>query len=353
MSDGTFRPPPPEGIILTGGSDSISDSATIHPPLLPDVVLSRAESAEKDITNKWSSLGGAPGDATVPDSSGLMAIGDGYYREYVRGRIYLSAITATPFYVFGAIGDKYTQLDGPSSWLGWPTSDEQPFTQDGRVSTFQNGAIYWWSDTGAIDLGNVSVRYTGLYCFGETNDQPLSGSSADEPYVILGVVPALTDQTSTSLTKLYENVDAGDSREDNIELYRGLPYGLSLSAVLMEHDFVDPNMYYEVIKQGVDKGIEYVALGLGKVPYVGPFLAVVAEPVLKSFAPDIAVALNDLVGGKDDHVGTGTLVVTAKDMVRLTRVERQHQIAIPWHIQSPLISGDGASYKVYFDIQAV
>ena len=37
--------------------------------------------------------------------------------------------------------------------------------------------------TGAIELGNVSVQYKGLYCFGEIDE----GSAADEPYVIFGM----------------------------------------------------------------------------------------------------------------------------------------------------------------------
>jgi hypothetical protein len=351
MPDETVIPRPLDGIdLMATGSEQ--EPLTYIPDIVP--IVSREDAAQQAMSEKWTSLEGAPGEPKVADSSGLVAVGDGFFREYVYGRIYLPSITSVPVYVHGSVGDRYTQLDGPNSWLGWPTADEQAFTEDGRVSTFQNGAIYWWPDTGAIDVRDVSVQYTGLYCFGETdNDQVLSGSSADEPYVIFGVVPVLTNQASSRRTQIYEDVDAGDSREDNIELYRGLPYGLSLSAVLMEHDLADPNMYQELIKQCVDSAIEKSAVLLAEVPYVGPVLAVVAEPVLKSFAPDIAVALNDLIDGKDDHIGTVPLVLSAKDMVRLTRVEQQHQVAIAWRAESPLISGDGASYKVYFDIQPV
>ena len=59
------------------------------------------------------------------------------------------------------------------------------------VRTFQKGAIYWWPDTGAIQFGNISLQYKGLYCFGETDKL----SSADKPYVIFGVVPAPPQQT--------------------------------------------------------------------------------------------------------------------------------------------------------------
>jgi len=47
--------------------------------------------------------------------------------------------------VQGAIGDRYEALGGASSWPGFPTSDEEPFAEDGRVSEFEHGAIYWWT----------------------------------------------------------------------------------------------------------------------------------------------------------------------------------------------------------------
>jgi hypothetical protein len=94
--------------------------------------------------------------------------------------------------------------------------------------TFEHGAIYWWPDSGAIELVNIVVRYTGLYCFGETDNDQLSGG--DEPYVIFGVIPPPPAASYEKHTGIYGqpedqfgSVDAGDSREDNIELYRGLP----------------------------------------------------------------------------------------------------------------------------------
>ena len=347
MSDSLFRRRPPDDM------DVNRPAVGITPAPRPETVLSKELAAEQSINEKWSSLGGAPGNRKIPGLDGLVAIGEGYFCEYDLGRIYLSNLTATPYHVYGAIGDRYTELGGPSSWLGWPTSDEQPFTEDGRVSTFQNGAIYWWLDTGAIELGNVAVRYKGLYCLEETDDQMWSLSTADEPYVIIAVVPSITAQTSTLRTRIYENVDAGDSREDNIELYRGLPYGLSLTAVAMEHDLVDPDMYLELIKQGADKAAEGVAYALGEVPLFGPVLAVVSEPVLKALAPVVAEEFNDLIDGKDDHIGTVKFQVSAKDMVRSTRTAQKDLKGISWHLDSPEIRGDGGRYKIYVDVIAV
>jgi hypothetical protein len=302
-----------------------------------------------------------PGAAKLPGDDGLVEVGAGFYREYDHGRIYYR-VGSQPIHVYGAIGDKYTQLGGPSSWLGWPTAspdpkepapltkpDEQPFTEGGRVSTFEHGAIYWWPDTGAIELGHVSVRYTGLACFSTT-----SGSGSDEPYVLFGIVPAPpTAAVSSTRTVIYEGVDGGDSREDDIELYRGLPYGLSLSAVLMEHDFGDPDKYRNTVKIAVEQASNGVAVGVGFIPYVGPFLAPAAKAILEALGPDIVEALNDFLGTEDDYVGSAAFFISGKDMVTLARAERKNFRGILWHLESPLISGDGADYKVYIGISTV
>lgn len=316
------------------------------------VIIEILRNAEKQIQSKWDSLGGSPGVSKMPGGSGLIAVGgglDGFYREYVNGRIYY-LIGIGAFWVHGAIGDRYTELGGPTGWLGFPISDEDQFF-DGRGSKFQNGAIYWWADTGAIDLSDIVVRYAGLACFGETaNDM---GSDSDEPYVIFGVVPAIGLGFSPRTT-IYEDVDSGESREDNIELYRGLPYGLSLTALLMEHDLEDPDKYQETIRLAVDKASDGIGLAIDQIPYVGPFISPVAKALLKAVAPDVVEFFNDVVvGGEDDRIGLVSLVITPKDMVRLTRVERNNFRGILWHLDSPLITDGDASYKVYLSIEAV
>ena len=316
----------------------------------------RVKAIEDAIDSIWATSGFPAGT----QHGGLVQVGDGYYREYAGGgRIYVTfsspigfgRLTWRGFLVNGDIGEKYTQLGGPQSWLGWPTSGEQNFDQGGRVSTFQNGAIYWWPDTGAIELGSIAVRYTGLVCFGETDSDQLSNS--DEPYIIFGVVPTVPGMAAAPRTGVYEDVDAGEARGDLIELYRGLPYGLSLSIVLMEHDFGDPNKYRDQVKQGVDAASVAVSAALGAIPVVGPFLGAGAATALAEAEPYIVDAVNDVLDTDDDHINTVSMIVTPKDMVKLTRAEHQNIKGVLWQMELPLISGDGASYKAYFDIQAV
>lgn len=319
--------------------------------------IARRRKAEEEINRKWTSLGGAPG-GPIGDP---MAIGVGYYREYVNGRIYYRP-GHPPFHVYGAIGDKYTLLGGPDSWLGWPTSDEQPFDEGGRASTFEHGAIYWWPDTGAIELGDIVVRYTGLACFAETKDGTFSAH--DEPYVVLGVVPRvgydLPGKSSSVRTKIYGEdddphggVDEGDSRIDNIELYRGLPYGLSLEVTLFEHDFGDPDKYRGIISGAVAEGSKAVTAASATVPVVGPFLALGVGALLKEIGPVLVKAINDLFDTEDDYVGAVSFPVTPKAMVTMARTPPKDFRAIEWDMESPFINGDGGSYKVYIDIQAV
>ena len=307
-----------------------------------------AHEVHGSIRAKWASLGyersflGYPltDETKTPD-------GIGRYTHFQGGSIYWSPTTGA-HEIHGSIKDKWASLGYERSSLGYPTSDEQAFSEGGRVSTFERKAIYWWPDTGPIVVGNIVVRYKGLFCFGETDE--VSGS--DEPYAILGIIPTITNQTTTLRTQIYGDVDGGDSREDSIELYRGLPYGLQLTTVLMEHDLADPDKYKETIQVAVYKASEGVAIGLKHLPIVGPYLAPVGEALLKAISPDVAEALNDLVGGMDDHIGTETLLVSPKDMVRLTGVKQQNFNGIEWHLDSPLISDGAASYKVYIDVIA-
>jgi hypothetical protein len=330
------------------------------PEPVPQTEAVRIQLAEQDMLDKWKSLGGAPGEQKTIGTAGLIRAGQGFYREYTNGRIY-SRHGSAAFYVYGAIGNRYIELNGTDSWLGWPTSDEQPFAEGGRATMFQNGAIYWWPDTGAIDLKDIAVRYTGLVCFGETDsEQDLGGlapGASDEPYVFFGVVAA--EISSSPATPIYEDVDAGESRADNIEMYRGLPVGMAVSAVLMEHDTGNPDTYREGIRKGVEEGAKRVAQVVAYVPYVGPFIAPIAEEVLKEIGPEIVEALNDVLDTKDDHIGTVTFQVTAKEMVTMARRPLITERGIQHHKSSPLITGAddspgaGASYKVYVAVQAV
>jgi hypothetical protein len=192
----------------------------------------------------------------------------------------------------------------------------------------------------------ISLRYVGFYCFGETDEL----SASDEPYFTFGIAPILVEKKNTLQTQIYENVDSGESRGDLIEIYRGLPLGAAISITLAEHDEGDPNKYRDNVERAVDRSADKILEGLANVPVVGVALNVLGEILFVLALPALTDFINDLLGTEDDTVGTVGIALTPNDMMSLSTAERQNFHGIQAHLESLLISGDGASYKAYFDV---
>lgn len=74
----------------------------------------------------------------------------GKVQDFRGGRAYWSPKTGAHF-VWGRIGARYASMNGPESWLGYPTSEEHVIAGGrGRFTSFENGAIYWTAETGAF-----------------------------------------------------------------------------------------------------------------------------------------------------------------------------------------------------------
>jgi hypothetical protein len=272
--------------------------------------------------------------------------GAGRYNHFQNGSIYWS-YTSGAHEVHGAIRDKWASLGWEQGWLGFPVAGERPFTEGGRISRFQNGAIYWWPDIGAFDLGMVTLRYRGLYCFGETDEL----SSADEPYVVLGTtpVPGAGNSPPVSIrSPIYDDVDSGDERPDDIQIYFGNPYGLAVGVALIEHDEGDPDAYVGLIKAGVDLAGKGVSAACGAL--FGPEAAPTCESIWKEVAPKIVSTVNDIIGSDDDLIGKTTVQITAKQMVQMARRPWERFWGIRYHLETELLSDGDASYKVYFSV---
>ena len=299
---------------------------------------------------KWLELGGTRFGTPDTDETGTPD-GVGRYNHFNGGTasIYWSPASGAHA-IYGAIRDHWSSMGWENSYLGYPTSDEQDFGDGGRANEFQNGGIYFWGDTGAIDLRDVAVRYRGLHCFGETDwDQ---GSSADEPYAIVAIT---TPQTAVTVTTPVEGgVDGGESRAEDVEIWRGRPYGLNLGIAMMEHDDGDPNKYRDDIQKAVQAAHEAGVKALNLIPYVGPAVAAIAGPLLGALVPPVAQAISDVLDLGDDSIGTATMTVSARDEVLMaSRGQDRQWEALSFRLESPLMSGEGASYKVYFSIVAV
>ena len=296
---------------------------------------------------KWHEAGGLSfGVPTTDETATLDGVGRFNHFNNNTASIYWSPQSGAHT-IYGAIRTRWAELGWERSYLGYPTSDEVDFASSGRANDFQNGGIYWWSDTDAIDLRDVVVRYTGLHCFGETDwDQ---SSDSDEPYVIFAMTTPKNVWSATS--RIYDDVDGGEQRPDLQELYRGRPYGLNIGIVLMEHDFGNPNKYRDEVMTVVSGVHAAGVVGLGLIPVVGPLIAAVAGSALGSLMPKLGGAINDLLDTGDDRIGTTTITLGAREMVLLAaRTNNSKQGAIGYKRESQLISGLGASYKVYIDV---
>jgi hypothetical protein len=253
--------------------------------------------------------------------------------------------------VFGGIRSRWSQLGWEKGWLGYPTSGETEIPEGGRLATFEHGAMYWWPDTGAIDLGDVAVRYRGMNCFGETDE----ASGSDEPYfivggagLVLGSVPG--PQIPTFRTQVYDDVDAGGSfPHPGAEVYRGRPWGVTLSCTAMEHDEGDPDAYKDLVTKAVAGAVTAVGGAIAATGIGAPLVAVL-EPALAAVVPALANAINGLLGTGDDVIGTGVVRLSAKQMCVLAGAALQGERDVRYHVATPLLSDGDASYKAYFDV---
>lgn len=102
----------------------------------------------------------------------------GYIREYQPGSIYWSqgggtrTINAKPRiqYVDSTLSSYYRELGGGGSWLGFPTAGPV-HPGGGRVyQSFEEGTLFWRSDTGAI-----AVRAANMELFSADPASPVPG----------------------------------------------------------------------------------------------------------------------------------------------------------------------------------
>lgn len=299
------------------------------------------------IRAKWAELGwerqvGYP----VTDETGTPD-GVGRFNHFSNGgSIYWTPATGA-HHVYGAIRERWSALGWETGYLGYPTTDEMDFPEGGRITEFEHGAIYWWPDTGPIDLRGVAVQYTGLVCFGETDwDQ---SSDSDEPYALISVTTP--EIAHTVRTQVYEDVDDGESRPDLVEIYRGKPYGLNIACVMMENDFGDPNRFRDEVETAVKVNHEIGKVALGFIPIVGPALAWAAAEFLDDLMPQLAAEINNLLDTDDDRIGVGGLTLSARQLVLLAaRTGNSTWKNIGFKAESPLLAGHGASYKLYFGV---
>nr|WP_300146451.1 hypothetical protein [Propionicimonas sp.] len=99
------------------------------------------------ILTKWNSSSGAGGSLGVPTSDQSCA--DGVCWQDFKGGQIMSA-GANAWITTDAVRQRWIATGGPAGPLGTPTANSFSTTKDNGVGQhFQNGSIYWSSDTGA------------------------------------------------------------------------------------------------------------------------------------------------------------------------------------------------------------
>lgn len=297
------------------------------------------------IYQKWVALGGVNWGIPNTDESPCWD-GTGRFNHFNgdQATIIWSPQTGAQA-IWGDIRRRWAELGWERSYLGYPTSDESNFPDGGRVNSFQRGGIYWWPDTGALDLNDVVLHYTGLVCLRETGET----SGADEPYVLMGVVSPFSSAAFRSQT--YSSVDSDTSRPDLIEIYRGKPNGLILEITLMENDHGDPEKFRKEIQTAMTAAHGLGTAALGLIPVVGGAIAAVVGPLIQKFIPEVAKAVNNLFGFGDDKIGSERIVLTGKDLILLARrTNNSNYKNVGYKFSTNNLRGHNANYKVYFGI---
>lgn len=87
-------------------------------------------------------------------------IAGGKGEDFTAGRAFWSPNTGAHA-LYGRINVRYTEMGGPESWLGFPTSTERALANGGRFVTFEHGNIYWTTQTGAVAVPSDMIAKWG------------------------------------------------------------------------------------------------------------------------------------------------------------------------------------------------
>lgn len=114
------------------------------------------------IGEKWTELRRERGPLGTPRTDELDAGRGGRYNEFQNGFIYWHPQTGAHA-VYGLIGQKWNAL-GRERGYGYPVSDELPARNGGRYNNFEDGrSIYWHPSTGAHAIyGAIRERWVSM-----------------------------------------------------------------------------------------------------------------------------------------------------------------------------------------------
>lgn len=198
----------------------------------------------------------------------------------------------------------------------------------------------------------VRIFYRGLKCFVETDD----GSASDEPYLITSVVDSNRKVTTVRHpfvgAKSYEGVDANETRAGpEVTIYNGRARDVAVVAVMMEHDFGDPNHWRDEIDLAVKAAAAATTAATG-------------IPIPSEITDVITDFFNWLTGSEDDQVqqvnrflSKNQLISMANSPLMTTETLRIPSLPpIPnvpapfrYHFRTRHV-GDGGHYQAYYRV---
>ena len=200
-------------------------------------------------------------------------------------------------------------------------------------------------------LAPVIVRFVGFHCLWELTE----ASASDEPYFIVSSLPVDIEKRQTIRTRIFEEVDRGDTRREITELYRGRSAGMVISVIAREHDTGNPDEYRAVVEAAVDKAAEKAAEGtaalLTMISAVGPALAILAEITLNVLKPELIHEFNSLIGSDDDTVGETMLTLTPQQLRELARTPPADYFGLHAHIATKVMTSHRqGGYIAFFEV---
>jgi hypothetical protein len=240
------------------------------------------------------------------------------------------------------INEKYAAIGDRFSPLGRPVDSSLPVQFDGEqfFKDYRGGRIVFTADGGTLAHQTfvTTVRFRGIHCFGKSE-------AVDEPYAIVGVYsPDDHDSVVTKKFPLgkdsYEDFVASTDASESVDI-RSLatPQDIAISCTVMEHDSGDPNRVAAQVEDALKKAAGDA--GVIDAADIKVFTGILDD--LQVFNLGAA-----LLGVGDDMIGCQTLQIHYTELEPGPRIQRFGNIS--FNFESPLISDNNASYKLYFEV---
>jgi hypothetical protein len=251
---------------------------------------------------------------------------------------------------------KHREVDATQSRLGTFSLDRPDLIRSGNTFTqdFAGGRIVFQGNPPEAFVTKESViQIIGLKCFGTTD-----GPGSDEPYVITSVYsPDNKFPLQTTRSNIQEDVDDGTVKIFTSKVWSGPPARVQIFTILMEHDNGDPD---EVKKAVQDKLNEYV--GPDETAAAGAALSAgfgipIPEGLVRDVAAVLTGGISSLAGYLfgDSRIGTDSFPVLGRDLQNMAETPIPPNNSLDgrnaYTHETLLISGSGASYKVYYNIR--